>query len=74
MDNYCDIMLSTLGGKYYCLYYPELFALRKEVVLMKAKLEPALNTAALIVTILDLTVKFVRSVASAVDANDKASS
>lgn len=41
---------------------------------MKAKLEPALNTAALIVTILDLTVKFVRSVASAVDANDKASS
>ena len=66
-------MLLTLGGKYYCLYYPELFALGKEVVLMKAKLETVLNIAATAAVVIDLTVKFVRSVASAVDTT-KASS
>ena len=63
----------TLGGRYYWYILSWAVCSRKEVVLMKAKLETALNIAAAAVVVLDLTVKFVRGVASAVDAT-KASS
>ena len=48
--------------------------LREEVVLMRAKLETALNVAAKIAAGIDLAVKFVRGVASLVDGSGKASS
>lgn len=71
----CYNLQDASDDSYYIYLYISGFniPLWKEVVSMRAKLDNALNAAVAVAAVIDLTVKFVRGIASVVDASRKAS-